>query len=243
MESLRNRTALISGGTTGLGRATALLLAREGVMVYVFGRRQETLNQTLEAIHQAGGIAYGLTADVSVYSEVERVFQEVDRQFGHLDILVNNAAVPANNIFNTPPEDWEKVFTVNVLGYLNCSKLAVERMRTQQSGHILNIGSLCTRVVDNGSDLYMASKSAVMGFTDSLRKEVASDGIKVTLLNPGQMASEMVSETADEKEALVKAEKMLLPEDVAEAVLFCLSRNARVDLTHLDLRPHGQSTL
>jgi 3-hydroxy acid dehydrogenase/malonic semialdehyde reductase len=237
---LQGKRIAITGASDGVGRETARLLAGEGARVFLIARRQEKLESAVSEIRAQGGQADCYAADVSKPEEVAGAFASVREKLGGLDALVNGAALPANNIFNTPVEEWQGIIGVNLLGYLYCAREAADLMRSQRSGTILNIGSLCLRVKDKGCDLYMASKAGVEGFTDSLRKELADDNILVTLLNPGQIASGMVSENESQKEVLVSDERMLLPGDVAEAIAFCLSQPSRIAVTSMEVRPRGQ---
>ena len=234
---------IISGGTTGVGAATARLLAAEGAHVFIFGRRAERLHATLDAIRSGGGRADGVVGDVSNYEQLQEIFVRAEAELGGFDALINNAAIPANSIFNTPEEHWLKIMQINLLGYMHCARLAAESMHRTGGGQIVNIGSLCIRVLDGGCDLYVASKTGVAGFTASLRKEVADWNITVTLINPGQIASEMVTEDAEEKEVAVDGGRMLRPDDVAEAIRFALSLPAHVALQEMELVPSAQRGL
>lgn len=242
-DSLKGKRVLISGGTNGIGRATAVGLAGQGARVFIFGRNPEPLNETLTQIRVAGHEAYGVIADIADHARMAEVFAEVEEQFGGVDILINNASLPANNIFNTELERWEQVLRVNVIGYMLCSRWAVAQMEKQGSGHIVCIGSLCIDVMDRGADIYVASKTAIAGFVGSLRKEVVDKGIKVTLVNPGGTASNMVTETLDEQAKMIAEGSLLRPEDVAGAILYALSQPPVVDVTELTIRPHRQSAL
>ena len=234
---------IISGGTTGVGAATAKLLAAEGAHVFIFGRRAERLHATLDSIRAGGGRVNGVVADVSSYGSLQEIFARAESELGGFDALINNAAIPANNVFNTSEDQWLKIIQVNLLGYMHCAKLAAESMRKSGGGQIVNVGSLCVRVLDGGCDIYVASKTGVAGFTASLRKEVADWNITVTLINPGQIASEMVTENAEEKELAVQGGTMLRPDDVAEAIRFSLSLPAHVALQEMELVPIAQRGL
>lgn len=237
------RVALVTGGTSGVGRATCILLASKGFKVITFGRSEEGVASVIEAMKEHTHDVHGMVADVSKPEEVEKVFKEAVKRFGSVDVLVNNAGLPANSILDSDYEEWKRVVEVNLLGYFTCAKFAVNLMKEHNGGHIINIGSLGIRILDNGADLYMAAKSGVHGFTHSLRKKLVHDNIKVTLINPGAIASGMVTENSDEKKEKVAHDEMLKPEDVAEAIYFCLSQPSRVDITELELRPHQQSIL
>ena len=238
-EDGNQKRVAITGASGGVGAALARLLAAQGVQVALVARRTERIEALAAEI---GNGAVAITADVSDPAQVASAFGRIDAAWGGLDALVNNAALPANNVFNTPVEEWQKILGVNLLGYLYCAREAALRMKGH-GGHIVNVGSLCVRVLDDGCDLYVASKVGVQGFTDSFRKEVARDDIMVTLVHPGQIASEMVSEGADDKATAVAEGTMLHPEDVAETILFCLTRPPNVLITELEVRPRGQAGL
>jgi len=243
LHRLAGQRILVTGGTTGIGRATAQLLARHGADLFVFGRGAEPLDQTLSLVRSEGGSIHGATCDVADHAAMTKLFSTIEEDLGGIDILINNASMPANNVFNTEVDIWERVFKVNVLGYMLCSRWAAALMERQGRGHIVGIGSLCIDVLDAGADLYVASKTAVAGFMGSLRKEVAGKGIKVTLINPGGTASDMVTESPAEQSLMISQGRLLRPEDVAEAVYYAISQPAQVDVTELTIRPHRQSSL
>lgn len=237
---MRYKNIIITGANSGVGKATACHLAARGVKVFLIARRRGPLEEAVVAIQRAGGIAFAYAADLSDYTQVQSAFVSADEQLGYLDALVNCAAVPANNIFNTPVGEWSRIIAANLTASMYCCKEAVERMQLRSSGQIINVGSLCIRVLDNGCDLYVATKSGIAGFTASLRKEIAADNIVVTLINPGQIASGMVTENEIQKEIAVEQFAMLKPEDVAEAIVYCLGQPERVAITELELRPRKQ---
>jgi NADP-dependent 3-hydroxy acid dehydrogenase YdfG len=241
MEQILGKRVVIAGASSGVGKATAILLASAGAQVFLIARRESLLNEIVKEITSNGGKAFAYVADISDFLQVESAFQDVKVKIGQVDVLINCAAIPANNIFNTPPEVWRSVLEINLLGSMYCCRKAIDDMRANNiSGQIINVGSLCIAVKDNGCDLYVASKAGIEGFTDSLRKEVSGDNIVVTLLNPGQIASDMVTETKAQKEEAVTLNVMLEPNDVAEAVIFCMSQPSRVAVTELSIRPRGQ---
>ena len=235
-KNLFGKRIAITGASGGVGAALARLLASECASVALIARRADRIEALAEEL---GNGTIALPTDVSDPAQVAAAFARIDAEWGGLDVLVNNAALPANSAFDTPVEAWQTIVGVNLLGYMYCAREAALRMRGT-GGHIVNVGSLCVRVLDKGCDLYVASKMGVQGFTDSFRKEVAPDDVLVTMVHPGQIASEMVSEGAEAKAKAVLEETMLAPEDVAEAIAYCLSRPRRVAITELEVRPRGQ---
>src|SRR5512140_2002181 len=158
-ESVANKSILITGGTTGIGRATAILLASQCARVMVFGRHEQELNDALKDIRQSGEEAFGLTADTANPQDIQRVFAEVDRQMGKLDSLINNAALAYPSITEGNYEDWQYVVNTNLLGYMAMTPAAIERMKPQGQGHIVYIGSMSADTRKKDSSVYVATKS------------------------------------------------------------------------------------
>ncbi len=231
---------LVTGASSGVGAAAAAALSRPGRRLWLLARRPDALAKTAAAVRAAGAEAEALPCDVADPVAVERAFAAVGPR---LDVLVNAAALPANDVPGTPPDEIARVVTVNLVGTMLCAREAVSRMRAARSGTVVNLGSLCVRVKDNGASLYVATKLGVAGFTDSLRKEVAADGVRVVLLNPGQIASGMVTETLAERRRMVEQEEMLTSEEVAEAIRWCVELPERVVVTEMEIRPRAQSRL
>ncbi len=169
-KEVKGKRVLITGGTTGIGRATAKLLVELGARVIIFGRHQEELCDALDDIEKSGEI-YGLTADVANFSDVQKVFEAVDNKLGGIDVLVNNAALAAESVLSMEYEDWKYVVDTNLAGYMLCAKEAAERMETAGEGHIVSIGSLSAKVREEDSDVYVATKAGIRGFLESFRKK------------------------------------------------------------------------
>jgi len=241
-ESVANKSILITGGTTGIGRATAILLASQGARVMVFGRHEQELNDALKDIRQTGEEAFGLTADTANPEDIQRVFKEVDRQMGKLDILINNAALAYQSVTEGGYEDWQYIVNTNLLGYMAMCHEAIERMRTQGQGHIVNIGSMSADIREKDSSVYVATKAGIQGFSEALRKEMNPLGIKVTLIEPGAVGTDMQSQYPPEEQREREEEmKMLKAEDIAACVLYTLTQPKRCDVVNLQIRPHMQS--
>jgi len=244
-QTLSGKAIVLTGGTTGIGRATAQRLIMDGARILIFGRHEKELQEALEDIRSVAGgngEAHGIIADSAKPEDVTRVFEEADRVLGGVDILINNAALAAQSILDSDYEEWHEVIHTNIVGYLNCSRHALDRMIPHKTGHILNIGSLSAKVREAGSDVYVATKSAIEGFSESLRRQVNEKGIKVSLIEPGLVGTEMtVDQVPKEDQSRAEAEgKMLLAEDLAECVRYCLIQPQRCDIILIQIRPSQQ---
>lgn len=240
VESLDGKRIVITGGTTGIGRAIAIMLGSYGARIFTFGRHHEQLDETLAAVRQAGGQADGTVADSAKSEDVRRVFQEADAKLGGLDILINAAALGAEGISDMDDADWRYVIETNLSGYLATTKEALGRMQPQKRGHIVLVGSMSADVREEGSSVYVATKSAIQGFAESLRKEVNSDGIKVSLVEPGAVGSDMQATTPEEERAKQEKGEMLRAEDIAVCVHYILTQPLRCDVVSVQIRPHLQ---
>lgn len=240
--SVKGKRILITGGTTGIGRATAILLASQGARVMIFGRNQQPIDETLSAIMalDTETECFGMRADVAELRDINRIFDLVDSQFGGVDILINNAALPYESITEGSYQDWQYILNTNLLGYMACSHEAVKRMQGNPGSHIVNIGSISADERGKDSSVYVATKAGVQGFNESLRKEVNELGIKVSLIEPGLVGSDMVEEDSAQQRKKIEAMEMLKAEDIAMSVLFCLCQPLRCDVITLQIRPHLQ---
>lgn len=240
--TLTGRTAVISGGTSGIGRATAALLAAEGAHVLLFGREQQDVDATLRELGSASGRVVGTAADQARPEDVARVFATADRELGRIDILVNNAAVHGGAITEADDETWRYELHADLDGYIDCTRQAITRMRRQGGGHIVNIGSISARRQRAGSSLYVAAKSAIHGYSNALRKELAADGIKVSLIEPGMVGTGIFEDDAgvadpDRQQAMQHQGSMLKPQDIAVAVHYCLTQPERCTIGLIRLVP------
>jgi len=250
-ENIAGKTAIVTGGTTGIGRAIAKLLVERGARVLIFGRDENALQEALNEL-QANGEAHGLTADQSNLEDVRRIFAEADAKLGSLDILVNNAAITAGSVLENSLDEIAYGVNTNLVGYLACAREAIERMKNKPAiqreneieikGHIINVGSLSAESREAESDVYVATKAAIQAFSESLRKGVNSEGIKVSLIEPGLVLSDMILENTSPEEATQKQHQgeMLWEEDIAEAVHYVLTQPARCDVIGVQIRPHCQ---
>jgi len=244
-ESIAGKAIVISGGTTGIGRSTAQRLAAEGARVLIFGRHDEELQDALKDIQSTarGSTVVGLVADAAVPQDINRVFEVADDKLGGVDVLINNAAESAGSILESDYEDWKSVVEINLLGYMTACRKAVDRMREKHDGIIVNIGSISAKRRSKGDDIYVATKSAVRGFTESLSKEVNEMGIRVTLIEPGLVGTNMTTERVpvDEQPQQEAEGQMLKAEDIAECVRYVLMQPKRCDISMIQIRPIKQA--
>ncbi|WP_461094195.1 SDR family oxidoreductase [Spirosoma gilvum] len=240
VESLVGKRILITGGTTGIGRAIARLLSSYGASIFTFGREEGPLTEVINEIRHAGGQAQGMVADSASADDIQRVFQEVDNSLGGLDVLINCAALAAGSIDEMDDRDWRYVVETNLVGYLATTKEALNRMKPQQQGHIVLVGSMSADVREEGSSVYVATKSAIQGFAESLRKEINKEGIKISLVEPGAVGSDMQPTTPDEERERQQNGDMLRAEDIAVCVHYILTQPKRCDVVSVQIRPHLQ---
>jgi NADP-dependent 3-hydroxy acid dehydrogenase YdfG len=240
-QNIDRKRIVITGGTTGIGKATAELLASLGGHIFIFGRDKDDFDQAIDSIKaKAEGEIYGITADITRKEDIELIWQEIDNSLGGIDILINNAALPANGIIEEDYENIRYILETNILGYISFTKEAVSRMKTYKKGHIVNIGSMSAETHEETGTVYVATKSAIRGFTTALRKEVNELGIKVSLIEPGAVTSDMQPAPKDEQREQIEKMEMLEAEDIAMNVLFCLSQPQRCDIVTIQVRPHLQ---
>jgi NADP-dependent 3-hydroxy acid dehydrogenase YdfG len=240
-EPVADKSILITGGTTGIGRATAILLAAQGARVMIFGRHEQELNAAMNDIRQVGADVLGLTADVTDPEDIQRVFKEFDNQMDKLDILINNAALGYGSVMEGGYPEWEYILKTNLLGYMAMTHEAVERMKANSWGHVVNIGSMSADVREKDSSVYVATKAGIQGFSEALRKEVNPLGIKVTLIEPGAVGTDMQDQySPEEQRQRIEQMKMLRAEDIAACVLYTVTQPKRCDVVTLQIRPHLQ---
>src|SRR3989440_4061013 len=190
---LKGRTALVTGGSRGIGRAIALALAEEGADVAVnYVASEKAAIDVADAVKAMGRRALVAQADVGDYPDTFRMAQEILREFGHLDILVNNAGINSDKTFvKMDHASWRKVLAINLDGVFNCTKVFVDQMLRQEWGRVVNITSVIGQIGNFGQANYAASKAGVAAFTKSLAKELAGKGVTVNAVAPGFIETDM----------------------------------------------------
>jgi len=238
MQDLTGKVAVITGASSGIGEATARLLVSEGVRVVLVARRHERIAALVEDL---GDAAVALTADVGDAAAVAAVFAEVEQRFGGLDLLFNNAGLGVNARFEaSDPADWKRMIDVNLYGVLHCTQAAIPLMRGRAGAMISSVSSVGGRYGTESWSVYSATKFAVVGFHDALRKELGGEGIRVSVIEPGAVWTEFgqnVSEAMRERRESLDA---LTSEDVAQALVYAFAQPPRVLVEEILIRPVKQ---
>ena len=239
------KTALITGATSGIGRATAKEFAKHGIKLILCGRRENRLNSVKKALEKETKV-HTLNFDVRNKKEVFDTINSLPEEFKQIDILVNNAgnAHGLDPIQNGSLEDWDAMMDINVKGLLYVSKAIMPQMTERQSGHIINIGSSAGKEVYPKGNVYCASKHAVIAITDGMRIDLNPYNIKVTAINPGLVETEFSKirfKGGKIADSVYKGYKALQPEDIAEIIYFAISRPSHVNIADLLVFPTAQA--
>lgn len=226
---LDGKTALVTGGSRGIGREIALQLAKEGASVAVnYSGNETAAEETARMIREFGGKAMIVRADVSDFEAAGQMVKEVADAYGRIDILINNAGITRDNLLLRMKEaDWDAVLNTNLKGVFNCTKAVTKIMMKQRSGKIVNMTSVIGLSGNAGQANYAAAKAGVIGFTKSMAKELANRGICVNAVAPGfidtDMTANLPEQMKDDALKKIPLAKLGSPSDVAGAVMFLVS--------------------
>jgi clavulanate-9-aldehyde reductase len=242
---LSSQVVAITGASSGIGEATALACARAGAAVALAARRIERIEQLAEQIAAEGGRALAVQTDVGVQEQARAFIRRARSELGRLDVLVNNAGVMLlGPIENAPTEEWRRMIDANVFGVLYCTHAALPLMKEQGSGQIVNISSVAGRVARLGAGVYNLTKFGIGAFSESLRQEAVAMNVRVTLIEPGAVATELPMHNRPEVLAeMAKRFQGVTPlaaEDIARAVLYAIGQPANVSVNEVLVRPAGQ---
>lgn len=244
--SLSGKIALISGASSGIGAATAQALAAAGATVLVSARRADRLSELVGSISAAGGKAVAIEADFADEASVRKVFDGVAKDYGRLDILINNAGVMLLSPVNQArAEDLRRMVEINLVGLMNACLFALPLIERSDAGHFVNVASIAGRVANPGSAGYAATKFGVVGFSESLRREVYAKNIRVTVIEPGMVATELGDHITNEgmKSGLEQRLQTMVPlqaSDIAAAILYAVSQPPHVNVNEIVIRPTSQ---
>jgi len=249
---LAGTVALVTGASSGIGAATARRLAAEGASVALVARRGDRLEELARAIEQEGGRALAIAADITTRAGADSAVAQAVAAFGRLDVLINNAGAMLVGPFADAPEgEWERMVDINVLGLLYMSKAALPHLvkaageEPRRTSDLVNISSSAGRVARPGTAVYNLTKFGVNGFSEALRQELQPLRVRVSVIEPGNVDTELASHTRQELRAGVQAQvasiEKLQPEDIAEAVAYIVTSKRRVAVNEVFVRAADQS--
>jgi len=234
MESLKEKSCLVTGATRGIGRAIARSLLDCGAHVTICGRRQDAVNETVASLARESGNdkVAGKAADVRDDEQVAELFRFIDARFGGLDVLVNNAGVGVfSAISGLSIQDWRDTIETNLSGVFYCTREALPRFGTRGGGYIVNISSLAGKNPFAGGAAYNASKFALTGFSEAVMLDVRNENVRVSYVMPGSVATEFSGSAASGRDWKI------WPEDIAEIVRMLLQMPIRTLISRVEVRP------
>ena len=250
---LTGTAALVTGASSGIGAATARQLAALGASVAVAARRRDRLEDLAAEIEEAGGTALAIEADISVRSEAQNAVDQTVERFGQLDILVNNAGLMLlGPVVGADPEEWDRMIAINVHGLLHTTHAALPHLLKAAEdsprgvADIVNISSIAGRVAWNGYGVYNLTKFGVNGFTESLRQEITQRHVRVGVLEPGGVDTELGSHNTLEVrgemiDPFYQQTEVLAPEDIADGVAYMVTRPRHASIAELWIMPTDQA--
>lgn len=251
-ERLDGTVALVTGASSGIGEATARALAAQGAAVAVAARRKDRLDELVGAIESDGGRALAIETDVTDQEQAKAAVQRTVDELGRLDTLVNNAGVmllgPA---VEAPTEEWDRMIDLNLKGLLYCSHAATPHLLSaaedspRKVADMVNISSVAGRVARSGSGVYNMTKFGVGAFSESMRQELSERHVRVSLVEPGAVATELSSHLRDEVRDAVRERfagiQLLEAEDIADGIRYMVTRSRNVAVNELLIRPTEQA--
>ena len=243
---IKDKVAIVTGASSGIGRATALALSKAGAKVAIGARRTDKLSELENEITKNGGEAFSQKLDVTKKSDCDLFVKAVMDKWGGVDILVNNAGLmPLSFVKNLKVDEWDQMIDVNIKGVLYCTAAVILHMHEKKSGHIINISSVAGRVVFPSGSVYCATKHAVTAFSEGLREEFSTrSNIRVTCIEPGVVATELTNTITDEslKSFVENSKKIdsLKPQDIANAIIYAVDAPNHVNVNEILIRPTTQ---
>lgn len=239
MSELNNKIVAITGASSGIGEATARLLAAKGAKVFVGARRTERLEKLVAEIQSAGGEAACMALDVTSLPQMEAFIKEATRLYGGLDVMINNAGVmPLSRLSARKVAEWDRMIDVNIRGVLHGIAAVQPLMEQQRRGHIINVSSIGGHAVSPTAAVYCATKFAVRALSDGLRQE--TDCLRVTVVSPGVVTSELAETITDDsaREAMNAFRSVAIdPLAIARAIAWAIGQPDDVDVSEMVIRP------
>lgn len=245
-DSLKDKVVIVTGASSGIGEATTVALVQAGAKVAAVARRKDRLDKLGKKLAKGPGEIMGIEADMSQEEHASKMVAQTTQRWGRVDILVANAGVMLlGPVREARTDDWRKMMGVNVLGLMYCVHAVLPVMTRQKSGHIVTLSSVAGRVIFPGSAVYCATKHAVGAFSEGVRKEVLEDHIRVTVIEPGAVATELTEHiTHAGAKAMAQqtyaAIQTLKSEDIAASIIYALEQPPHVDVNEILIRPTQQ---
>ena len=245
---LSGKVVAITGASSGIGEATAILCAKAGAAVALGARRGDRITALAERIEADGGVATAITVDVADEVQANGFVTTTNERLGRIDGLINNAGVMLlGPVEGADTEDWRRMIDVNLLGLLYCTHAALPLMRAQGGGHIVNVSSVAGRRASLGSAVYNMTKFGVTGYSEALRQEALRSDVRVTIIEPGFVETELLSHNASyitDTAQKLKEEigDVLQAQDIADAIVHALAAPPRVSINEVLVRPTRQKT-
>ncbi|PIG91695.1 SDR family NAD(P)-dependent oxidoreductase [Gloeocapsopsis sp. IPPAS B-1203] len=243
---LDGKVALITGASSGIGEASALALAAEGAKVVLAARRLDRLEKLVSQVKDSGKEAIAIQTDITDQAQTTEMLQKANANFGSVDILINNAGVMLTGLVDGADTlDWRRMVDIDLLGLMYATHAALPIMKEQGSGHIINIASVAGRLTFANFAVYNAVKFGVVAFSDALRKEVYQNKVRVTVIEPGAVATELTNHITDQEskqqvEGMYQSVTPLESEDIANAILYAVTQPARVNVNEILIMPTDQ---
>ncbi len=240
MSTVENKVVVITGASSGIGEATAKLLAKNSARVVLGARRTDRLKAIAKDIRADGGTVEYQALDVTQQSQLESIVQFAQSKFERVDVLINNAGVmPLSALEQLKVEEWERMIDVNIKGVLYGIAAALPVMKAQKAGQIINLSSIGGHTVSPTAAVYCATKFAVGAISEGLRQEVGGD-IRVTVISPGVTESELAESISDEtaRKGMQEFRRIAIPaEAIARSILFAIAQPEEVDVSEIIVRP------
>jgi clavulanate-9-aldehyde reducatase len=243
---LEGKVAAVTGASSGIGQATAIALAGAGAHVALAARRADRIEELARTIDNDGGRGLPITCDVGDERQAHAFIQGAHERLGGLDILVNNAGVMLLGPFmGTDSENWRRMVDVNVLGLLYCTAAALPLMQEAGAGHVVNVSSVAGRYAGAGAAVYNFTKFGVHGYSEALRQEVMQINVRVTIVAPGWVETELLDHNEDYVQDIAakrreKIGKVLESSDIADAIVYATTRPAHMAVNEVLVRPTGE---
>jgi NADP-dependent 3-hydroxy acid dehydrogenase YdfG len=234
--NLKGKVAVVTGASKGIGKATAVMLAKNGAHVAISARSSELLDDVAQEITGLGSRVFKFTGDMSKEADIKSFISQTVSQLGRIDILINNAGFGFfHNISDFPTDDWDNMFNLNVRGLFICTREALPHLRNSGESVVVNVASLAGKNAFTSGGGYAATKHAVVGFSRCLMLEERKNGVRVLLICPGSVATNFFDNHHGKFDP--KKDRILKPEDVAESIVHMIQLPQRAMVSEIDIRP------